>query len=161
MSRSTSELRVRLAPLNRFKPSSKIFYRPFQGGISFVGLLCLICLVFGMSLWASVYLCLVVTSWERADLLALVWGVQLWVCHFPIVSWVRCGTWLYRFLIFAPLLTLPILSYSSRYIEVELTSSCLLSEKDNMTSLIIKQKQICNKFDLWLQHGVAECRMPF
>ena len=33
MSWSTSKLRVRLAPLNRFKPSSKIFYRPFQGGI--------------------------------------------------------------------------------------------------------------------------------
>ena len=29
---STSEWRVRLAPLNRFKPSSKIFYWPFQGG---------------------------------------------------------------------------------------------------------------------------------
>ena len=25
---------------------------------------------------------------------------------FPLVSWVRCGTWLYRFLIFAPLLTM-------------------------------------------------------
>ena len=25
---------------------------------------------------------------------------------FPLVSWVRCGTWLYRFLIFATLLTL-------------------------------------------------------
>ena len=24
---------------------------------------------------------------------------------FPLVSWVRCGTWLYRFLIFTPLLT--------------------------------------------------------
>ena len=24
---------------------------------------------------------------------------------FPLLSWVRCGTWLYRFLIFAPLLT--------------------------------------------------------
>ena len=24
---------------------------------------------------------------------------------FPLVSWVRCGSWLYRFLIFAPLLT--------------------------------------------------------
>ena len=29
-------------------------------------------------------MCLVVTCWERADLLALVCGVQLWVCHFPI-----------------------------------------------------------------------------
>ena len=29
-------------------------------------------------------MCLVVTCWERADLLALVCGVELWVCHFPI-----------------------------------------------------------------------------
>ena len=28
--------------------------------------------------------CLVVTCWERADLLALVCGVKLWVCHCPI-----------------------------------------------------------------------------
>ena len=35
-----------------------------------------------MSLLASVYL--VVTYWERADLLALVCGVQLLVCHFSI-----------------------------------------------------------------------------
>ena len=39
MTWSTSELMVRLAPLNRFKPSSKIFYWPFQGGTSFVDLL--------------------------------------------------------------------------------------------------------------------------
>ena len=35
----------------------------------------LFCLVFAMSLCASVYMCFVVTSWERADLLALVCGV--------------------------------------------------------------------------------------
>ena len=40
MSWSTSELKVRLAPWNRFKPSSKIFYWPFQGGTSFVDILC-------------------------------------------------------------------------------------------------------------------------
>ena len=33
------------------------------------------CLVFVMPLCASVYLCLVVTFWERADLSALVCGV--------------------------------------------------------------------------------------
>ena len=34
------------------------------------------CFVFAMPLYAaSVYLCLVVTYWERADLLALVCGV--------------------------------------------------------------------------------------
>ena len=32
----------------------------------------LFCLVFAMSLYASVYVCFVVTCWERADLLALV-----------------------------------------------------------------------------------------
>ena len=35
--------------------------------------LCFFCLVFAMC--ASVYMCLVVTCWERADLLALVCGV--------------------------------------------------------------------------------------
>ena len=37
-----------------------------------------------MPLCTSVYLYLVVTCWERADLLALVCGVSLSVCHFPI-----------------------------------------------------------------------------
>ena len=37
-----------------------------------------------MPLCASVYMCLVVTCWERADLLALVCGFELLVCHFPI-----------------------------------------------------------------------------
>ena len=72
---STSELRVRLVPWNRFKPSSKIFYCPFQGGSSFVDLLCFFCLVFAIPLCASVYLCLAFTRLERADLLALVCGV--------------------------------------------------------------------------------------
>ena len=65
----------------------------------------LFCLVFAMSLCASVYMCFIVTCWERADLLALVCGVYCESVTFQLVSWVRCGTWLYRFLIFAPLLT--------------------------------------------------------
>ena len=46
--------------------------------------LCFFCLVFVIALCASVYLCLVVTCLERATLFALVCGVYLWVCHFPI-----------------------------------------------------------------------------
>ena len=50
MSWSTSELRVRLALLNRFKPSGKIFYWLFQGVTSFVDLSCFflscVCYVF-------------------------------------------------------------------------------------------------------------------
>ena len=34
----------------------------------------LFCLVFAMPLCASIYMCFVVTCWERADLLALVCG---------------------------------------------------------------------------------------
>ena len=55
----------------------------------------LFCLVFAMSLCASVYMCSFVVSYCE-------------FVTFPLVSWVRCGTLLYRFLIFAPLLTLDI-----------------------------------------------------
>ena len=43
-------------------------------------------------LCASVYMCFVVTCWERADLLALVCAVFCEFVTFPLVSWVRCGT---------------------------------------------------------------------
>ena len=46
----------------------------------------LFCLVFAMSLCASVYMCFVVTCWERADLLALVCGV---FCEF-VTSSLQC-----------------------------------------------------------------------
>ena len=39
--------------------------------------ICFSCLVFDMPLCASVYMCLAVSFWERADLLALVCGVQM------------------------------------------------------------------------------------
>ena len=41
----------------------------------------LFCLVFAMSLCASVYMCFVVTCWKRADLLTLVCGVY---CEFSL-----------------------------------------------------------------------------
>ena len=66
----------------------------------------LFCLVFAMSLCASVYMCFVVTCSQRADRLALVCCANCECVTFPLVSWVRCGTWLYQFLIFASLLTL-------------------------------------------------------
>ena len=45
----------------------------------------LFCLVFAMCLCASVYMCFVVTCWERADLLALVCGACCEFVTFPIV----------------------------------------------------------------------------
>ena len=74
----------RLAPLNRFKPSSKIFYWPFQGGTSFVDLLCF-CSV--LCLLCFVRVCLYVLC---GHLLGKGWPLGsrlwclLWVCHFPI-----------------------------------------------------------------------------
>ena len=41
----------------------------------------LFCLVFAMSLCASIYMCFAVTCWERADPLALVCGVCLSLSH--------------------------------------------------------------------------------
>ena len=80
-----SKVRVRLArretglspPVKYFTDRSKRYF--FCGSFMF-----LFCLVFAMSLCTSVYMYFVVTCWERADLLALVCGVLLWVCHFPI-----------------------------------------------------------------------------
>ena len=83
----------------------------------------LFCLVFAMSLCASVYMCFVVTCWERADLLALVCGVYCEFVTFPLVSWVRCGTWLYRFLIFEPLLTLFIVIHFYPHLTTPITQT--------------------------------------
>ena len=71
----------------------------------FCGYFILFCLVFVMPLCASVYLCLMVTCWKG---LTSWLSFVVYICGFvtfPLVTWVRCGTCLYRFLICAPLLT--------------------------------------------------------
>ena len=69
-----SELRVRLAPLNRSKPSSKIFYWLFQGGTSFVDILCVF---LSCVCYVVVRVCLYVLS---SHLLGKGWplGSRLW-----------------------------------------------------------------------------------
>ena len=90
------------APLNRLKLSSKIFYWPFQGSTSFVDLLCfsVLCL---LCICMRMFICALLSPAGK--------GLTSWLsfvvssCEFvtfPLVSWVKCGTWLYRFLIFAP-----------------------------------------------------------
>ena len=107
MSWSTSELRVRLAPLSRFKPSNKniLLTVPrryfFCESFMLFPVFCLLCLyerLFICALWSPAGKGL--TSW-----LSFVVSNCEFVT-FPLLSWIRCGTWLYRFLIFAPLLTL-------------------------------------------------------
>ena len=53
-------------------------------------------------IFLPVYCSLVLTCWERADILDLL----VFLTHSDMVSWVRYGAWLYRFLIFSFFLTL-------------------------------------------------------
>ena len=57
MSWSASGLGVRLVPLGRFRPSSGIFYWPFQGGTSFVDLLCFCTVLCLLCLCARLFVC--------------------------------------------------------------------------------------------------------
>ena len=52
---------------------------------------CFLCLVFALSLCMSVYMCFVVTWWERVSWLLFVVSNCEFVT-FPLVSWVRRGT---------------------------------------------------------------------
>ena len=72
--------------------------------------LCLLCLcarLFICALWSPAgkgltsWLSIVVSSCEFVT--------------FPLVSWIRCGTCLYRFLIFAPLFTLTLETRCGKY----------------------------------------------
>ena len=81
------------APLNRFKPSSKIFYRPFQGGTSSVDILCFSSVLYLLCPCARLVNC---ALWSPAGK-----GLTSWLsfvvsyCElvtFPLVSRVGCGT---------------------------------------------------------------------
>ena len=50
-------------------------------------LLCFFCLVFAMPLYPSVYMCFVVTCWERADHLLSFVVSNCEFVTFPLVSW--------------------------------------------------------------------------
>ena len=93
MSWSASGLKVRLAPLGQFRPSSEIFYWPFQGSASLVGLLWVFSILCLLWLCVRLFIC---ALWPTAGK-----GLTSWLsfvvsnCEFvtfPLVSWVRCGT---------------------------------------------------------------------
>ena len=102
------KLNLRLIPLNMFK-SSSVFPWLFQGGVSFVDhfyhlslmlifvmLFCLFLAAFwspagkGLTSWLSCVLCF----------------LNMFLALFHMAFRIRCGTWLYRFLIFAFLSTI-------------------------------------------------------
>ena len=93
-------------PWNWFKPSSKIF---LTGHSKLVLLLWIICVIYVLCLsrlW-SVHCCLVVTCWGKGwPLGSRLWCLIVLKSLSPVVSFVRYGTWFYRFLIFASFLTL-------------------------------------------------------
>ena len=94
------------ALFNRFKSSSEIFFWLFQGGTSFVDLLWIFSVLCLLCLCTCLFICVL---WSPAGKGQTSWlSFVVSYCEnvtFPLVSWVRCGTWLYRFLIFAPSLT--------------------------------------------------------
>ena len=92
--------------INWDRITRQIFYWPFQGGTSFVDILCFCSVLCLICLCTRLFIC---ALWSPAGK-----GLTFWLSFvvsncklitFPLVSWVRCGTWLYLFLIFAPLLT--------------------------------------------------------
>ena len=103
---STSELRMRLVhhqtglspPVKYLTDHSKAFLLLWIFYV--LSVLCLLCLC------THLFICALsspsgkgLTSWLSFE----VYNCEF--ATFPLVSWVRCGTWLYRFLVFAPLLT--------------------------------------------------------
>ena len=76
------ELRVRLGPLNLFKPSSKIFYWPFKDCIS-LWIICVLCvLCFSCFRVCSLLPCshLLGKGWP----LGSCWRCLLYFCYFPL-----------------------------------------------------------------------------
>ena len=100
---STSELSVRLRRETRLSPPVKYFTSHSKA--------VLLLWIFYLFFLSCLLLCIV-----RVSLLVPCEnGLTFWLsfvvyyCEFatfPLASWVRCGTWLYRFLFFALLLTL-------------------------------------------------------
>ena len=89
-------------------PPVKMVYWPLHGGASFVDPFCYLCFVFVMCVHCS----LVVTCWERANFLALLYVRFLCFFHFPIwclgsVVVLDCiDSWSVWFLMFAFFLAL-------------------------------------------------------
>ena len=103
---STSELRVRLAPWNRFKPPIKFSLLTIPRWYFFCGsfVLCKSCTCLSCFCVCWLLPCghLKGKGWSLGSCL---WCLLWLSLRSHLVSWYRCGTWLYRFLILAVLLT--------------------------------------------------------
>ena len=109
--------------------------------------LCLLCLcecLFTCALWSPAGKGL--TSW-----LSFVVSNCKFVT-FPLVSWVRCGTWLFRFLIFAPLLTLTLKIFSMTRVD---TLTSLLTATDTTKTDLQIGVHIWKLFFLFLNQNIC------
>ena len=116
-------------PLNRFKPSSKIFYWPFQRGTSFVDILCFCSVLCLLCLCARLFIC---ALWSPAGKGLISWlSCVVSNCDFvtfPLVSWVGCGT-MYVIVSIRDLCTLTYLAWIVMYGDQSLSQSCKIMLK--------------------------------
>ena len=123
------------APLNRFKPSSKIFYWPFQCGTSFVDLLC-------FSVLYLLCLCTNLLHVPCGHLLGKGWplGSRLWCltvsCYFPIGI---LGQVWYLIVSIPDLCTLTYF-----YASANVISFCRMAPMKIITYLILQYRWKCN-----------------
>ena len=81
-------MRLQLIPLNIFKDSIDLFCWPIQGSASFVDPFCYISVMLSCLFLAAL---IVITCWERADLLALL-CILVFLSLSYMVFRVRCDT---------------------------------------------------------------------
>ena len=113
---STSELREWLVPWNMFNPSSKILFTDRSKAVLLLWNIFVIYVLFVMPS------CLFITAlWSPAgkglaSWLTCIWSSLVVLSLTHVMSWLRCGSWLHRFLIFAFLLTCCLLTESTEAI---------------------------------------------
>ena len=146
-------MRVRLVSWNYFKSS-------IQSVLLTVSRRCFFCgsFVIHISWLSSVMLCcllhcsLVVTCQERANTswFSCMWCFLAFLSLFHVVSWVRCGTWFYRFLIIVFSLTLFQTIINSNYSGVDIkyvTSKCfIIIILINICFVCVKETSQCVSF---------------
>ena len=144
----TSELRVLFAPRNRFKPFSKIVYWPFQGGTSFVDILC--CFFLSCVCYAFVRVCSYVPCghllWKGWPLGSRLWclTVSLLLSHwYPDLSVaLDCiDSWSLHPYLFSPVCQMIFKNVAPSSIDV----SCWRDVKHNHTHTVQ-----CSR-DMWFQ----------
>ena len=86
------------------------FYWPFQGSVSFVGPFCCLCFMFVIVVLSCLFLATLWSSDVGRELTPCVWRCLVFLLLSHMVFQVQCGIQLYRFLIFALILLLPIYS---------------------------------------------------